>query len=384
MNIEEINPSDIEIPVSKFRKELNPNIWTSDNKLKPEVKDRLLKVGASFYKSLELSLKIKDIYFTGSLANYSWTEKSDIDLHLMIDYADTTDIPFLEEYLYLKKENWINNHDVKIFGFEVEPFAKDVESLFEYKAVYSLCNDEWVRPPIKEQPEIDTSTIKDKSSRLMNQIEDAVSDSNAKRKIKNLDKIKEKVSGLRNIGLNKDGEFSVENIVYKTLRRSGHLDMMYDEKNKAVDSLMSLSESVNRDEPVIHKLSVQKGIEGMDHDKVDVIKKFIAFVCGKLKMEEPVSVFLRNGRDKYISTTASYVPSENTNHVRCGGRALVDILRSIAHELVHNRQRELGIFNSGDAVQNIGGSIEDQANSVAGVFIKDFTHNYGFDDIYDF
>ena len=41
------------------------------------------------------------------------------------------------------------------------------------------------------------------------------------------------------------------------------------------------------------------------------------------------------------------------------------------------------MFGNGDKVQNIGGHIEDQANSVAGVFIKDFTHNYGYDNIYD-
>ena len=136
--------------------------------------------------------------------------------------------------------------------------------------------------------------------------------------------------------------------------------------------------------PMVHKLGVQKNIDGMTSEKVNIIKDFISFVCGKLNMESSVSVFLRNGRDEYIQTTASYVPKENTNHVRCGGRALVDILRSIAHELVHNRQREVGIFNVGDSVQNIGGRIEDQANSVAGVFIKDFSHNYGYDNIYDF
>jgi hypothetical protein len=42
------------------------------------------------------------------------------------------------------------------------------------------------------------------------------------------------------------------------------------------------------------------------------------------------------------------------------------------------------MFGQGEKVTNIGGHIEDQANSVAGIFIKDFTHNYGYDHIYDF
>jgi hypothetical protein len=52
--------------------------------------------------------------------------------------------------------------------------------------------------------------------------------------------------------------------------------------------------------------------------------------------------------------------------------------------LTHNRQRELGKFNAGDYVQNIGGDIEDEANSIMGILKKDFTHNYGNDHIYDF
>jgi hypothetical protein len=130
-------------------------------------------------------------------------------------------------------------------------------------------------------------------------------------------------------------------------------------------------------------LKIKKGIQGMSPERVDILKDFINFTCAKLKIQEPVTVVIRNGRDEYISTTASYLPSENENHIRAGGRALVDILRSIGHELTHNRQRELGMFKPGEEVQNIGGKIEDEANSIAGILIKDFTHNYGYDNIYE-
>ena len=36
-----------------------------------------------------------------------------------------------------------------------------------------------------------------------------------------------------------------------------------------------------------------------------------------------------------------------------------------------------------DLVKNIGGEIEDEANSIMGILKKDFTHNYGYDYIYD-
>lgn len=445
---EDVDASDVKVPVAPLRDELNPKVWTKDNQLKPEVRQALSDIANSYFGSLDLDLEIKDILFTGSLANYGWTNGSDIDLHIIVDYGNLKKVDFLEDYLYLKKKNWLDNHNISIYGFEVEPFAKDVENKFAYKAIYSVLNNEWVVPPKKDKPTIDFETVKEKSASIMNDIDRIVNIKDNAKQFKAAEKLKEKLGGLRNIGLHKSGEYSNENLIYKTLRRTGYLDKLDDTKNNIIDKSLSLNESINEKSvskaqqkffgavkncqdtgdcssksvkdaaasmkkgdvkdfastklkslpekvkeeveltnlgatPMVHTLKVQKGIDDMSPEKVEIIKDFISFVCGKLGMEEPVTVCLRRGRDEYIETTASYVPGDNTNHIRCNGRALVDILRSIAHELTHNRQREVGIFGKGDKVQNIGGHIEDQANSVAGVFIKDFTHNYGYNNIYD-
>ncbi|MEK6829895.1 MAG: hypothetical protein AABY15_07280 [Nanoarchaeota archaeon] len=386
---EDVNPSDVVVPVAPLRNELNPKVWEAD-KLKPEVRQALIDIANSFFESLELDIDVKDILFTGSLANYGWTEGSDIDLHLMVDYKNLKDIPFLEDYLYLKKKKWTDDHNISIYGFDVEPFAKDEEGKYEYKAIYSIMNDAWIVPPRKDKPIIDFETVKEKSASIMDDIDriDAIKD--VDKKFKESEKLKNKLGGIRSIGLHKEGEYSNENLIYKTLRKAGYLDKLGDIKHRAFDSKLSLNESAEKVQlvnlgatPMVHTLKVQNGIDGMSPEKIGVIKDFISFVCGKLKMQSPVHVCLRKGRDAYIATTASYVPGDNTNHIRCGGRAVIDILRSIAHELTHNRQRELGMFGNGDVVQNIGGHIEDQANSVAGIFIKDFTHNYGYDNIYD-
>lgn len=392
---EEVAPEDVLVPIAPLRNELNPKIWNADNTLKPEVKQALIDIANSYFKSIELDMEVKDVLFTGSLANYGWTDESDIDLHIIVDYKDLKEISFLEDYLYLKKKNWLDSHNISIFGFEVEPFVKDEERQYDYKAIYSVINNEWIVAPRKDKPTIDFETVKEKAASIMNNIDMIVDIKDNDKQLRGSEKLKEKLGGLRAIGLANSGEYSNENLIYKTLRKSGYLDKLGNTRDAAFDANLTINESrkVIKEQkevvsslgvtPIIHKLKVQKGIDGMNPEKVEVVKDFISFVCSKLKMQEPVNVCLRRGRDEFIKTTASYVPSDKTNHIRCNGRALVDILRSLAHELVHARQRELGMFGLGEKVTNIGGHIEDQANSVAGIFIKDFTHNYGYDHIYD-
>jgi hypothetical protein len=206
------------------------------------------------------------------------------------------------------------------------------------------------------------------------------------RKYKLSDKIKEKIRKFRQAGLDKSGEFSTENLAFKIIRNSGYIDKLKEIKSKAEDNMLSIEGTEMIDEikknTMKNTLGVAKNLN-FDAKKVKIIENFINFVQDKLEINEPVVVYLHAGRNEYIQTTASYLPERNENHIRAGGRALVDILRSIAHEMVHNKQREAGIIQPGQEVQNIGGKIEDQANSVAGVFIKDFAINYGYDNIYD-
>jgi hypothetical protein len=108
-----------------------------------------------------------------------------------------------------------------------------------------------------------------------------------------------------------------------------------------------------------------------DHKK-EKISEFVKFVKNELNLKKCPLVVLQNGRGE-LKTTASYNHSKEPCVVRVNvkNRALVDILRSIAHEMVHHKQFEQGKLK----VQppDIGGEIEDEANSKAGQFIKMFS-----------
>jgi Zn-dependent peptidase ImmA (M78 family) len=106
-------------------------------------------------------------------------------------------------------------------------------------------------------------------------------------------------------------------------------------------------------------------------DKKDKITEFVKFVKEQLEIEKCPEVILQNGRGK-LKTTANYNYADDKKVIRVNGknRALVDIMRSIAHEMVHHKQFEEGRLKVKPA--DIGGDIEDEANAKAGQYIKIF------------
>jgi Zn-dependent peptidase ImmA (M78 family) len=99
------------------------------------------------------------------------------------------------------------------------------------------------------------------------------------------------------------------------------------------------------------------------------LKNFAKFVISKLEIDAPPTIAIQNGRGKLV-TTANYDYNKKDKIVRINGknRALVDVMRSMAHELVHHKQYEQGRLKV--KPPDIGGEIEDEANAKAGQFIK--------------
>jgi len=695
---------------SGVQDDLNRELWDDQDKLKSEIRKQLKKIAVKFIESIGLKAPIKDVIFTGSMANYNWTDTSDIDLHIVINFDDVDDnTEFVRDYFDIQKALWGLKHDITVKGHDVELYVQDEREEHHSSGIYSIKNDDWIVKPEKENVKVDKESVRKKSQMMADMINALAGIKDDEERESESDAIKEKIRKMRQTGLSSAGEYSVENLAFKTLRNSGYLEKLSDTKINSFDKSLTLDEdfaeafklideesssksqqrffgivrglqlgeiplskaskkarkaakdmshkdvedfastdhdglpekvkedmvpgglsddmtyediankhgvssweiisqlhkgvqvemehtddaamakeialdhlledpkyydkldrmesgdlnesSVNHkyekgclmlqmdiptwdskilskieegdlyeDEPgfglekdphatvlfgfhddeidyediiqktrdncsgplkievkgascfegdkydvlkfdvdgkELHRLNgvmkegfshsndypnyqphitiaylkpgmgkryaskfkpqalVLEGAEmsysapsgkrinwplnpnipvdrlvkynskngdnsiffhkgdGMTPEKMELLRDFVEFVCLKVGMENPITIHFRNGRDEYIKTTASYVPSENSNHINYQGRSLVDICRSIAHELTHNRQIEIGKFNLGEEVQNIGGEIENEADSVAGMLIKDFTHNNGYDEIYD-
>lgn len=243
----------------KQQDDLNPKIWYlpkerymgdhkgQSYKMNPKVRERLLQIAHEFINFLDVDIIVSDIIMTGSLANYNWSKYSDIDLHILTDFGQFSkkELPLYEELFRLKKTIYNDKHDIKIYGYEVELYVQDESESHFSSGVYSVLKNEWLVKPKKENPKIDKKLITSKVNQWMDIIDgviENVKDEPIDVATELLKKYKDKLKKYRTCGLEKGGEYSDENIVFKILRRNGYIEKLYNFQNKHVDKLLSLNE----------------------------------------------------------------------------------------------------------------------------------------------
>jgi len=252
---------DVDLKIGSFEhshQNLNKALWT-DDKLNPEVKERLLEIAQQFInKTQGADAEIKDITFTGSLANYNYSMLSDIDLHILIDFKELNDdIDLVKDYFNAVKALWNYLHDIKIKGYEVEVYVQDAglmgppelsQAREEHisSGVYSLLKNEWLKIPLKNKDEIDDESIIKKADSLSDQIDRALELMEKEKYKEAYDRamrLRNKIKKFRKAGLESGGEYSVENLAFKTLRNNGYLGKLSHLKREAYDKMMSLKEN---------------------------------------------------------------------------------------------------------------------------------------------
>jgi hypothetical protein len=102
----------------------------------------------------------------------------------------------------------------------------------------------------------------------------------------------------------------------------------------------------------------------------DAILSFFRFLQDHLPLNKDVSVLFMNKRNGEM-TTGVRLPQHNI-HVLAKDRLLIDVLRTISHEWVHEFQHQkLGLKDT-KKIQDIGGPEENMANVLSGIFLKKF------------
>lgn len=236
--INEISASEISLKSFEPHDKLNPKIWVN-NKINSQVRLRLLDIADDFLEECSTRwVKPDDIVLTGSLANYNWSRYSDLDVHILIDFNKVyKKKELVEDYFDSKKELWKRDHqELKIYGFPVEIYVQDTNAKFEASGVYSLNRNEWVKEPEDlDDVKINGSYVKKEAAKYMSMIDGYEKDLKRLNDTHKIEKVGEKVKKLldklkniRKESLQRNGEMSSGNIIYKIIRRMGYLDKVWD------------------------------------------------------------------------------------------------------------------------------------------------------------
>ena len=335
----------------KNQNKLNPLIFGVDETVDPEVRELLLKVANYFWEGLEIPEPFKDVLLTGSSVNYNYTPTSDIDLHIVVDFDKFDNPELLKKYFDEAKLNWNRVHDLKLGKQNIEVYIQDNEDHPEYRGEYSLMNDKWLRRPSYVSIDIPDEEIEKKTKLFKQQIDklEKTGKDNPEKAIELTNKIKERLKNFRQAGLDKDGEYSLENLAFKDLRNTGYLEKLSNLKNSFIDKTLSLVESVDKD---------------------SLFEKFMAYACNELQIQNPPTFEVRYEYGEDQPSFGAYVPSQHHISVNPSNRNIVDVLRTLAHELVHAKQNEMGILqpDSGET----GSEHENDANAIAGILMRDY------------
>ena len=222
--------------IIEIKDKLNPKLW-NDFELKPEIKKALLKISDAFLKFANIEKStVKDILFVGSNANYNWHNKSDIDLHIVLDYKECKDcyIFKVKECVDYIKKNFNERHDITIDKIPVEVYIQEEDEVLNSVPVFSLKYDKWIKKPNRiKDVDVDKNEVKNKYTKIKKSIEN-LSD------YEKVDELFKKIVKDRKEGLKDGGEFDEDNIVFKMLRSNGLLKKIVEKKNKLLSDKLSL------------------------------------------------------------------------------------------------------------------------------------------------
>jgi predicted nucleotidyltransferase len=231
--------------------ELNSKIWEKKGdsySMRGEVRKKLLETSNIFIDFLGIEILVTDIIMIGSLVNYNWSKYSDIDLHIVVNFNQfpTNSQDLYVEFFDLKKVIFNQKHNIKMFGYDVECFVQNESEATFSSGIYSILYDMWVNEPKKlDKTNIDKELIKEKSKqwmRIIDGVVDNIEDEDPEEIKSIVKKYKEKLKNFRSCGLEKNGEMSIENLVFKLLRRNGYIEKLYDLPTEIIDKKLSMKQ----------------------------------------------------------------------------------------------------------------------------------------------
>ena len=251
-----------------FHKELNPKLWKND-KLIPEVRQRVVDISEEFKKQSDLSFDIVDIYIVGSNASFNYTEYSDLDMHLIVNFdLISCSKEIVQAYFNALKTQFNKKYDITIKGISVEVYVEDIQVGVVSNGIYSVYTDSWIRFPVKQQV-VEPPVITDTVNRWKKYIDSSIDNWNREDVVQAINTL----YMIRKNSIAVDGEYGAGNYLFKELRNAGYLDKLkaaLDNRIETELSLESLSEGLITEDK--RTQLVTQGKQGQDYKTLSLGK----------------------------------------------------------------------------------------------------------------
>ena len=215
---------------------LNPLIWTSDGKLKKDVKEKIYEIIDEFIDYCDVDLELVDAHLVGSNASYNYNSKSALDLHLVINFSLMDASKEILQTLFNKEKASFNDkYNISIHGVDIEIYIEDINAGTMSNGIYSIFLDKWIKYP--KPIIIDTEyDFNDTVSKWIDRKNIAI-------KNKNIEDIKDLINTaylIRKNSLAIDGEYGQGNLLFKELRNKGIIQELRDALIKIKSNKLSL------------------------------------------------------------------------------------------------------------------------------------------------
>jgi len=221
----------------RYHSRLNSKMW-HNTQLNDGIAEKVLEQALAYAKFCKIPKeRIKDVVITGGNVGYNFTKFSDVDAHVLVDLSGLSAERFQNKQFEYKKK-WQDSHSVTIAGYPLEVFAANAdEKIPDGQGVYSVLHNKWVIVPEHQDWKsiVSNPFFLSKMHHTYDTAEQLAVDGSKEE----IEEFSNKLWKGRGAGLQRGGEFSYENLIFKNLRNLGTLDKLKKRAN-------SLGENVDK------------------------------------------------------------------------------------------------------------------------------------------
>ena len=367
---------------NRFRDSLNSLVWNSSEHVKSSIRERLVDLAESYAVNAGvLKESIRDIVLAGAQASYAYAPDSDIDVFIRVDLSEFT--PVCRELISEQARTFTKRP--RLDKSSVNFYVTDINNSLGSTGAYSLVNESWIQVPRRVACEAMDSAVQDKFADLVAQIQNAVRGNDTRGVVS----ILKKLAKLQAISENYYTKFGAEKLVYEKITESAVYATLLQREREIIaesrrarraeyefDTTYGYSSEISEDvgsSPDGVAATTRMFLSETDPvDPAEIVRDFVAFCRDRLGMKNETTLRVKRdpawpGRNK---TFGHYNPNNNELTIALTGRHIMDILRTTAHELVHQRQFEMQDMpeNAGET----GSEWENEANAGAGILMRDY------------